>query len=600
MGKSPTPPTPWYTPTIFASEKKKEREMIDKLIADGALFLISHSAGKDSQAMYIHLRDRIPLAQQLVIHGVLPGVEWEGVVEHILATIRDPREVKFAPESVKRWSAKGRAAYPSAYRPHPDGTNFLLAFARSTMFSMVERRQAWPSATTRNCTSDLKRGPILREAKRYAADNGYSVLVNATGRRAQESRAREVGLGGTPEKPVVFQFMDRESTVQTQIYDWLPIFDWSVERVWKTIHDAGEKGHWAYEAGMSRLSCVFCILANKDDLRNAAQLQPEMYARYVAVEEEISHTVKAKKVKGKTVPVPLEEFTGVKANPRLLAWQRLQVEEMGVSITRHRDTSLSTEDWAAAKFEAMRYRVAAMVARRTGSKEKRVESVIDRYDDLLIGRLTSMIAEGLANREAPPPTPRAPFVRIRLEWRKGKGMVRTVDRTLPGHRTPVLFLRTPEKALKLWCDWAKAQGGRAVQLTASFVYPPLPDGVRQERVIFDWNEGSPWTTPLGFFYVSVGYYSKAERSAKRKRYRHSRAAPDVDVSPLLQDSVDLPTIDDPKAQLALWTAYVEAHNGELDQLIVDRVSPSTDPSPRARQRELTWERGGKLTLRGAS
>ena len=38
----------------------------------------------------------------------------------------------------------------------------------------------------------------------------------------------------------------------------------------------------AYGMGMSRLSCVFCIMASRADLRTAARLQPALYRRHVA------------------------------------------------------------------------------------------------------------------------------------------------------------------------------------------------------------------------------------------------------------------------------------------------------------------------------
>ena len=47
----------------------------------------------------------------------------------------------------------------------------------------------------------------------------------------------------------------------------------------------------AYAAGMSRLSCVFCIMASRADLYTAAQLQPALYRRYVSLEERIGHTL---------------------------------------------------------------------------------------------------------------------------------------------------------------------------------------------------------------------------------------------------------------------------------------------------------------------
>ena len=57
---------------------------IRNLADGGALFVVNHSGGKDSQAMLIHLRQMgIPEDQMLIIHADLGEVEWEGNLDHI-------------------------------------------------------------------------------------------------------------------------------------------------------------------------------------------------------------------------------------------------------------------------------------------------------------------------------------------------------------------------------------------------------------------------------------------------------------------------------------------------------------------------------------
>ena len=67
---------------------------------------------------------------------------------------------------------------------------------------------------------------------------------------------------------------------------------------------AGQSPHWAYAAGMSRLSCSFCILASRADLRRAAELRPGLYGVYAALEKRIGHTLSPSRV-------PLPELTGI-------------------------------------------------------------------------------------------------------------------------------------------------------------------------------------------------------------------------------------------------------------------------------------------------
>ena len=61
-------------------------EKIKELRDRGAIFVINHSGGKDSQVMTIRLLEIIPTNQVLIVHADLPGADWKGTWEHIIAT----------------------------------------------------------------------------------------------------------------------------------------------------------------------------------------------------------------------------------------------------------------------------------------------------------------------------------------------------------------------------------------------------------------------------------------------------------------------------------------------------------------------------------
>lgn len=245
---------------------KTELAKIIALRDRGALFVISHSGGKDSQAMAAVVRELVPDAQILVVHAALGDVEWEGVLEHIQATT---------------------TALP-----------LVLAHAASTFWDMVDRRQMFPSPKNRQCTSDLKRGPIEREVRRYLAAHPEfaGLVVMCMGMRAQESTSRA--------KLETLKLSTSNSKAGREWYDWLPIHDLTERDVFAIIAQAGQEPHWAYAAGMTRLSCCFCIMASQGDLTTAAKLNPELYARYVAKERELGFTLS---MSGKYLP----EITGV-------------------------------------------------------------------------------------------------------------------------------------------------------------------------------------------------------------------------------------------------------------------------------------------------
>jgi 3'-phosphoadenosine 5'-phosphosulfate sulfotransferase (PAPS reductase)/FAD synthetase len=227
-------------------------------IKAGALFAISHSGGKDSQAMTILLREVVPPEQIVVVHAPLGRVEWPGTLRHIQRTT--------------------------------EGLPLILAEARTDLLAMVRRRGRWPTPGIRQCTSDLKRGPITREVRRYlhARPRHGLRVVSCMGMRADESARR---AKQAPLKPNA-----RNSVAGRHWLDWLPIHHLTEAEVFETIAAVGQRPHWVYLAGMSRCSCSFCIMASRDDLRRAAQLRPKLAAEYVALEEEIGHTLSPSRV----------------------------------------------------------------------------------------------------------------------------------------------------------------------------------------------------------------------------------------------------------------------------------------------------------------
>ena len=245
------------------------RELIDR----GALIAISSSGGKDSQAMTILLSRIVPREQLLVVHAPLGEVEWQGTIAHVENTM-------------------------------PPGVSLILARVASgkSLLERVEERGKWPDSARRWCTSYFKVTPIERELRRFLKANPRFAgrLVSAMGLRRDESAARA--------KRVPWKRNDRNSRAGRQWFDWLPVFDLSADDVFRVIRDAGQAPHPAYGMGMSRLSCVFCIMASRTDLRTAAQLQPALYRRYVAIERRIGHTLSPTKV-------PLPALTGVPVEP---------------------------------------------------------------------------------------------------------------------------------------------------------------------------------------------------------------------------------------------------------------------------------------------
>lgn len=74
-------------------------------------------------------------------------------------------------------------------------------------------------------------------------------------------------------------------------FNWLPIFELSTAEVFASIAAAGQQPHPAYAAGNERLSCVFCFMGSRNDLALGAAARPELFARYVELEERTGYTM---------------------------------------------------------------------------------------------------------------------------------------------------------------------------------------------------------------------------------------------------------------------------------------------------------------------
>ncbi len=237
------------------------------LIARGATFVVNHSGGKDSQAMYLMIRKLVPASQIVIVHADLGEVEWGGAVDHIEKTTA--------------------------------GEPLHVCRSRRGLLQMIEERGMFPSPSQRQCTSDLKRGPIERTVRQL----GVKLIVNCMGMRAQESSGRS--------KLAAFKLSERNSKAGREWYDWLPIHTLTTDQVFSEIAAAGQKPHWVYAAGMSRFSCCFCIMSSQGDLTTAARLNPSLYAKYVGLEKSTGQVMMMpSKTHGRR---SLEQITGIAA-----------------------------------------------------------------------------------------------------------------------------------------------------------------------------------------------------------------------------------------------------------------------------------------------
>lgn len=311
-------------------------------LRDYDTILVNSSAGKDSQAMLDYVVEKARaegvLDRVVVVHADLGRVEWEGTRELAEAQARhyglrfevvqktkgdlieqiDQRAVDLQQRShdvatlaeagVRTWGDLAGASAETLAgligQAQADGAQPAKERARK-LKQAAERKLkvgkgaadavdfgkeiAWPSSASRYCTSDHKRGPIRTLMTRLTDEIGRKGapvrILNCMGLRADESSNRA--------KMPVFERDEGASNGKRQVDEWLPIHHWNEGDVWRRIRDAGTPYHRAYDLGMRRLSCVFCVFATRDDLKIAAHANPALFREYVALERRVGHKFRA-------------------------------------------------------------------------------------------------------------------------------------------------------------------------------------------------------------------------------------------------------------------------------------------------------------------
>lgn len=240
-------------------------------LTDYDILLFNSSGGKDSQtAMRVLARMAAAAGvthRVVVVHADLgPRVEWPGTRELVVT--------------------------------QADHYGFPVVFCRRDLGDILDeaehQRKKWPGMTknTRWCTADHKTAQVYKVMTRLVREHRARQtgplrqvrILDVLGIRAEESTDRS--------NEVPFRFEDRASNGRRHVDRWYPIFRWTKPEVWADIRESGVPYHRAYDLGMERFSCMFCIYASRDALTLAAQHNPEAADEYVRVELTTGHTFK--------------------------------------------------------------------------------------------------------------------------------------------------------------------------------------------------------------------------------------------------------------------------------------------------------------------
>lgn len=243
---------------------------MNEIIKNSDVIFVSHSGGKDSQAMLASLVRQGYKDKIVLIHSDLKEMEWE---------------------EMKPWILKNSFGLP-----------VHVVTAELDFFDLVRKYKRLPSGQQQFCTDFLKIKPIEKFIHEYMSKHNLKTAINATGMRAEESKRR------ANKKPFEISVMNKPRKFPEHIiYDWLPIFDYSERAVFAEIKNAGQEPHEVYSMGFSRLSCVFCVNGRIKEHEQASKLRPELFDKMAKLEREVNKTIRLKQVKGIKLPKFLDE-----------------------------------------------------------------------------------------------------------------------------------------------------------------------------------------------------------------------------------------------------------------------------------------------------
>lgn len=344
---------------------------VEQLLARNAVVAVGVSGGKDSQACALavaaHLDAIGHAGPRILVHADLGRVEWK---DSLPTCQRLAAHIGWELLVVQRKAGDMLARWQGRWRNN---------IARYVDLECVKLILPWSTPSMRFCTSELKVAVIESALKKRFPGQD---VVNVTGVRREESASRSKApiAKGNP------KVVKAGGTGIT----WNAIADMRIGQVFEMVAASGLALHEGYTVhNMSRISCVFCIMSNLDDMMNSAACEDNVpvYIEMVELEAESTFAFQGSRWLADVAPHLLDDaLLGRIERAKECARDRVAAE------ARLPEHLLFTKGWPTAVPTMAEAELLADVRQEVsiavGLKSNYVtpQAIVDRYQHLLLSK----------------------------------------------------------------------------------------------------------------------------------------------------------------------------------------------------------------------
>ena len=235
------------------------------------------STGKDSVATLCYAMETVPLEsirpafadtgnEHELVYTHLEYLERETGIKVARLRVNFDREIANKREYVlKHWARKG---VPQA---NIDRAVAALVPTGNPFLDLCIWKGKFPSRTSQFCTQFLKTQPLVEYQMGFIDRGEADAVWSWQGVRIDESQNRRNRFACAANIPSCDRLFD---VVGGGLFNYRPILRWTAEDVFEAAALFGLKPNPLYKMGMSRVGCMPCINASKDEVLEISKRFP--------------------------------------------------------------------------------------------------------------------------------------------------------------------------------------------------------------------------------------------------------------------------------------------------------------------------------------